>query len=242
MSPRPEDAPLGAGPMLPPPSGAAAARAKQMFDRYLDQMRGRRAQAPEEQLTPVEQASVLALVAPQAVARGRRYDVALTKVTPPASVLTSSSDPTLALPTPQAEPIDSADAPTHVMARAAVEVAEAIDDKPPMRPPPFAPTIRPPVLRREVAEQASSDALAGAADTALLVSEPDGSTAFEIAINDDLFRDLSCRVSVADGVVVATFRVVDVNLKRLLEAEAPRLRAQLEARGLKVAEVRVEVA
>jgi len=41
--------------------------------------------------------------------------------------------------------------------------------------------------------------------------------------------------------VVATFRVHDVNLRRLLEAESGRLRVGLEARGLKVAEIRVEI-
>jgi flagellar hook-length control protein FliK len=87
----------------------------------------------------------------------------------------------------------------------------------------------------------SAELLATAADSALLSTDDAGTTSFDIAFDDELFADLACRISVSQGRVVATFRVRDVNLRRLLEAETPRLRARLEERGLKVGEVRVEM-
>ena len=47
------------------------------------------------------------------------------------------------------------------------------------------------------------------------------------------------RDSFDGGGVRATFFVQDTNLRRLLEAETGRLRAQLEARGLRVSELQV---
>jgi flagellar hook-length control protein FliK len=87
----------------------------------------------------------------------------------------------------------------------------------------------------------SQDLLESAADSAMLRTEPDGTTSFDIAFSDELLSDVACRVTVAGGRVVAIFRVKDDNTRRLLEAEAGRLRVRLEERGLRVEEVRVEV-
>jgi hypothetical protein len=83
-------------------------------------------------------------------------------------------------------------------------------------------------------------ALAQLVDTSMLVANPDGTAAFEIVFDDEVFQNLACSISVGPQGVVATFRVADANTRRLLEAEAGRLRVRLSERGLKVAEVRVE--
>ncbi len=69
---------------------------------------------------------------------------------------------------------------------------------------------------------------------------PDGGQGFQVLIRDEVFEDLRCSIEVLDGGGVrATFFVQDTNLRRLLEAETGRLRAQLEARGLRVSELQV---
>ncbi len=108
----------------------------------------------------------------------------------------------------------------------------------PGRPPPGAPTVRPPA-KRQKAEPVPQDLLESTADSMLLVSEPDGSSAFEVSIRDDLFDELTCRISWRDGGLVAEFRAADVDLRRLLAAESGRLRVRLEEKGIRVAEVLV---
>ncbi len=108
------------------------------------------------------------------------------------------------------------------------------------RPPPFAPMVRPsPPPRRgpDAVDQASLESMV---DTSMLVANPDGSAAFEIAFDDEVFQNLACTISVTPQGVVATFKAPDVNTRRLLEAEAGKLRVRLSERGLRVAEVRVE--
>jgi flagellar hook-length control protein FliK len=110
----------------------------------------------------------------------------------------------------------------------------------PLRPPVGAPTVRPSARRRQQpAEEISQELLESTADSLLMVNEPDGGKAFEISIRDDVFDELACRIAIKDGQLIATFRVQDPNLRRLLEAEAPRLRARLEERGLVVQQLLV---
>ena len=77
-------------------------------------------------------------------------------------------------------------------------------------------------------------------DTTMLIANPDGTAAFEIAFDDEVFQNLACSITVGPAGIIATFRAPDVNTRRLLEAEAGKLRVRLSERGLKVAEVRVE--
>ncbi|MBN1960354.1 MAG: hypothetical protein JW841_05370 [Deltaproteobacteria bacterium] len=106
-----------------------------------------------------------------------------------------------------------------------------------VRPPPGAPTIRPSVHRQHQVPPDLDDLLQNTANSLLLVAEPDGATAFDISIRDDVFDELACRIAIRDHTVTATFRVADTNLRRLLEAEAGRLRAQLSDRGFKVDQI-----
>lgn len=105
------------------------------------------------------------------------------------------------------------------------------------RPPPGVPIIRPPARRRYQPPPALDELLETTADSLLVVTNPDGSTAFDISIRDDVFDELACRIAIRDRRVTATFRVADANLRRLLEAEAGRLRARLSDRGLTVDEI-----
>jgi hypothetical protein len=231
MSRRPEHDPPGAKPVLPPPLGPGADRARRVFEGYVKRMREGAsleelaAAGPVDPGPPPAPASVEpAFGPPPASTGGRQYTLALSKVV--------GGD--------EAEPaaVDSAAA-----AVAPMPLAEQVipPRARPDRPPPGAPTVRPAVQRKSDPGAVSQDLLEGTADTAMLVANPDGTTSFDIAFNDDVFPNLACRITIADGKVVATFRVEDQNLRRLLEAEAGRLRASLEDRGLKVAEVRVEV-
>lgn len=110
----------------------------------------------------------------------------------------------------------------------------------PDRPPPFAPMVRPSPPPRKGPESVDQATLESMVDTSMLVANPDGSAAFEIAFDDDVFQNLACSISVTPQGVVATFKAPDVNTRRLLEAEAGKLRVRLSERGLRVAEVRVE--
>jgi hypothetical protein len=107
------------------------------------------------------------------------------------------------------------------------------------RPPPGAPALRAPVRSTVVVQPDAEALLSQTAETALLRTEDNGAMSFDVAFVDDVFVDLACTVSVHRGRATATFRVRDDNARRLLEAEAGRLRTGLEARGLKVTEVRV---
>lgn len=109
----------------------------------------------------------------------------------------------------------------------------------PRYPPLGSAAVRPSAPARPAPTAVDQSLLEGMAENALVLQGPDGAASFEISFHDDVFSDLACCVSVEDGQVVATFRVCDVNTRRLLEAESARLRSQLEERGLKVRAVRV---
>jgi len=81
----------------------------------------------------------------------------------------------------------------------------------------------------------------GAQGDVFIAANPDGSTVFEVALDVANLGPLRCAVSLHQGTVEATFFATDVNLRRLLEAEAPHLRDALSARGLSVSAVRVEL-
>jgi hypothetical protein len=103
--------------------------------------------------------------------------------------------------------------------------------------------VRPSVRKKEADPEpsAASRMLESTARNAMIVEEPGGGTSFDITFRDDVFEDLACRITIHGERVIAVFRVQNQNLRRLLEAESGRLRAQLEGRGLRVEEVRVEV-
>ncbi len=109
----------------------------------------------------------------------------------------------------------------------------------PSRPPLGAPTVRAPV-RRAAAQRVDQSELAHLADSALLVHAPDGSTAFEIAFDDETLPGVACRIAVANGKVTAAFHAPDRTTRWLLEGEIDRLRADLENRGLRVDAVTVD--
>ena len=111
----------------------------------------------------------------------------------------------------------------------------------PERPPAYAATIRPPIRKPESTPIEDKDKLLAHAQKARIIAEPSGATAFEVSINDEVFQDLTCRIMFHEGQIIAVFKASDKNACRLLEAEAGRLRNRLEAKGMKVAEVRVEL-
>lgn len=206
---------------LEPPSAAAAQRAKPLFDRLVGEVRAQRG-APAEGEGRVRE-----------FPGGRRYDVALALLaeTEGASEVLDAAEVTrvaVAAPDWSLEPT--------VVGPRPLEPAPL-----PSRPPPGAPAVRQSVQAGRAAPSAVDPMLEKAADAALLRTEADGTMSFDIVFRDDIFADLTCTISVRDGHAVAVFRVADDNLRRLLESEAGRLRAGLEGRGLKVAEIRVLV-
>lgn len=103
------------------------------------------------------------------------------------------------------------------------------------------PTVRPSVPAPKETKRQDSDTLSGVADSAFFSTQASGDASFELMISDELFTDLRCTITVGTGGVCATFHVgQDVNLKRLLEGEAGRLRDALSARGLRSVSVVIE--
>ncbi|MEO1175082.1 MAG: hypothetical protein AAFX94_23965 [Myxococcota bacterium] len=209
MSDGPENDPLGARPVLPVPKGAPAKRAREMFSAYLAETRAHRTRSHEPPPPAPEPA--------QDPPAPRRYDLAL-------SILLAES----AAP----PPASAAEVETSV-------TPEPEAREPLARPPVGSPAVRPTVPPRPALEAIDQSLLESVADNALLHQGPDGTSAFEISFNDDVFTDLGCTIQFDAGAVVATFRAVDSNTRRLLESEAGRLRVRLEDRGLRVKEVRV---
>ena len=118
---------------------------------------------------------------------------------------------------------------------------EIVDEPVLERPPPGVASVRPSVPMPAKDERADADVLAQAADSAFFSTSESGDAIFELMISDDLFDNLRCSICVSKRGVEAVFHVGgDVNLRRLLEAESGRLRASLEAKGLKAVSVRIE--
>jgi flagellar hook-length control protein FliK len=224
----PDDTPP---PILPPPNEAALQRAKPLFDRLVGEIRAADGAPPAlalehlgataaAQASPVASAEAPPPVAGRRLLGGRRYDLA-TSLLPtvagstPALTLQAAADP----PPPQ------------VLGAPPVPV--------PKRPPPGAPAVRGPVGPALRAAPVAEALLAQTAQAALLRSAPDGSLSFDIAFSEAAFCEMACTISIQEGRTRATFRVSDPNARRLLEAEAGRLRVGLEARGLKVDRVEV---
>ncbi len=266
---------------LQPPSDAAAARAKPIFERWLNEVRG----SASGSMPTAPSVAPVALGAPGwHVGSGRRYDLALTvalgpqqarllmeqaSAPPPAVLARASVAPTLrpaagpatrtaVLPAVRAPMrpdklglLPMEDDPTAIAQDATFTptgVHAVTDDatptnarSTPARPPPGAATVRPPLKTGLKAAEVDHEVWQQTADTALLRTQSDGGMAFDIVIRDDVFADLSCTIAVNDGHATATFRVRDVNTRRLLEAEVGRLRAALEGRGLRVDRVEVTV-
>ncbi|MEO0812824.1 MAG: hypothetical protein AAFY60_08170 [Myxococcota bacterium] len=216
---------MGARPVLPTPDGEPARRAREMFSAYLAETRAYRERdaapeftpMPEPTLPPVVEEQVLPTPSP------RRYDLALALLG--ASPTSSGEETTIYAPPPAVpEPVQS---------------TVAVDEVPEARPPVGVPAVRPSAPVRPAPEAIDQSLLETLADNALLHQNPDGTAAFEVSFHDEVFQDLACTIQFGEDGVVATFRAVDVNTRRLLEAESGRLRVRLEDRGLKVKEVRV---
>ena len=255
-----------AGP-LQPPDAAAAARAKPIFERWLNEVRGN----PSRLLSG---ATPIALgVLSWRVGGGRRYDLALTVALGPQQArllmeqATSVPPPrasAVAPPRASAPPMARAptrsdklgllpmeDDPTTISEDSTLEptVIHTLPDPPtreanrpaPTRPPAGAVTVRAPLKTGQKPAEVDQEAWQQTADTALLRTQPDGGMAFDVVIRDDVFADLSCTIAVHEGHATATFWVSDANTRRLLEAEAGRLRSALEGRGLRVERIEVIV-
>ena len=109
------------------------------------------------------------------------------------------------------------------------------------RPPPGMASVRPSVPTPVKPERAQADVLAQAAEQAFFSTSETGVATFELMISDELFDNLRCSISVGKKGVEAVFHVKgDVDLRRLLESESGRLRAALEAKGLRSVSVRIE--
>ena len=248
----PEDEPLGGKPVLPPPSQQARDRAHPLFNRILSE-RGR-ADAPAPMLALDEPTRAAEPFLRTRFESGRSYDATLAFIQATAGPIAgfeaapvrdrgsvADYDSSYA-PDPEAieadvdAAIDSAE-----LARLDALYADPAHGQLPARPPPFVPMVRPSPPKRPGPAQVDEAALSAMVDTSLLIASPDGSASFEIAFDDDVFRNLACSITVTPAGVVATFKVDDPNTRRLLEAEAGRLRVQLAERGLKVADVRVEM-
>jgi hypothetical protein len=265
---KPDRDPLGAKPVLPPPTGDAADRASKAFREYVDEARSATAsrRGPPPRSLPAETRDPAgSLPDPDSFGGGRRYDLALSMLdagredaaapasidpeavmegsrAPQSSSTPASIDPEAVMEASRAPESSSAPAPIDPEAVTDVSPAPASSNAPaPLdRPPPGVPAVRPPV-RRGTPDTVPQELLQTAADSAMLSADPDGTTSFDIAFSDELFENLACRISFADGRIVATFRVADDNTRRLLEAESRALIARLEDRGLKVQEVRVDM-
>lgn len=262
MTRRPEDDPLGSRPTLPVPNPAAVRRAQPLFARLL-QERGagsvepvRRAADLARGLDASPPADPVEAAPPRRPGALRRYDATLRYIAAAvgssrdavdsdlmdSSDIEPSLDDELALASEHASDVELTDDDLLELEEAHVEPLHEDVEQSAARPPPFAPTIRPSPPPRRGRAAIDEGALASLADAGMLISEPDGSASFEIAFNDEVFSELACRISFKDGGVTATFRAPDANTRRLLEAEAGRLRVQLEERGIKVRDIAVELA
>lgn len=235
--------PLGATPMLPAPAGEPARRAREMFSAYLAEARAHKARsdaAPEARTRDAEPDRRRSATPPVAA---RSYELALSILLgterdgPGATASTHASDASRPDASLDGEPsipwVDPEDLAVHPSGAADLDGAAN------PRPPPGAATVRPSAPVPSVPPELDRGMLEGMAESAMLWSGVDGTTSFDIAFNDDVFDSLGCSIVIEDNEVIAVFRAEDRNTRRLLEAEAGRLRAQLEERGLRVREVRI---
>ena len=245
---------LGAG--LQAPTVGAHDRAQKLLEKLLA---GAAAQAQRAQLNERAAAAVPEVqFAPRPFGGGRRYDIALSMVTgAPWWSATSEDDaaplPGIAVPAAPASASRAQEASRgqqeshwdNVPTQQTLLPTELFNESTsPMlkAPPPFAPTVRKSAPVPHAADVVTQELLEQTADTALLMNQPDGTASFQIAFRDEVFADLACTISRrSDGQIAAVFQVEDDNLRRLLEAETGRLRNNFEARGLKVADIKVVV-
>jgi len=210
---------LGDKPVLPKPAGVAAKRGRALFEEMLSAARKKAelVNAPPPAHVPVRS--------------DRRYDIAWSLV---AALDEETHVDSIAIPeilpedevtqTFSAETLEDSEA-TELLERPPVGAA-AIRASPPAPPP---------------AAAIDQDLLEQAATGALLIAEDTGDAKFELTFRDELFADeVACTITMRDGAVLAEFHAADAHTRRLLEAEAGRLRAKLQDRGLRVEEVLVK--
>lgn len=155
------------------------------------------------------------------------------------------SAPTQTQRAPQTESAPSRRPDRPAYSRTLAAIAADLGERPttsetPTRPPPGSPRVRPSVPAPPQAARDLEPTLAAAASDALLVADGD-TVRFEIAFRDDILPEAACCITLKQGRVQATFRVADAQARRLFEGEKENLRARLEARGLRVDSVTVEV-
>jgi len=122
-----------------------------------------------------------------------------------------------------------------------VEIEPESSDDLMLRPPPGLASVRPSVPAPQLVSRADDQVLATAAESAFFSANDAGEATFDLMISDELFENLRCSITVGRNGVAAIFHVGDdVDLRRLLEAESGRLRASLEARGLRSVSVTIE--
>ena len=77
-------------------------------------------------------------------------------------------------------------------------------------------------------------------DADLEIREVGGEQVIQFTLEDPQLGDISCSLVKAEKGISAIFKAKDVNTERLLHAELGRLRVQLESKGLRVSDMRVE--
>lgn len=128
------------------------------------------------------------------------------------------------------------------LARALLEDPEQVPYGPELNPAPevpgtFIPHREP---RRRSDSMARADQLLGEMAQSLLIGDDErGQREVRITLSDDFFLGTELRISFTRGELSAELIPPDQSTYQLLEAEAERLRAHLEARGLSVSRVEV---
>ena len=108
------------------------------------------------------------------------------------------------------------------------------EDKSPVKAP-----VRPPPRREEPASKKVDGLLEEMAD-GLLVGGDGQSSEMRVTLGEDFFGGTELRISRGPDGVTAILLPPDRDSYRLLSSELPRLRAQLEQRGLRVQKLKVE--
>lgn len=228
----------GIGPLSAPEAGPASAE-KQGPDAAAEPSPSRAGSPALRQGPEPEPRPGAAPRGPVRYGRGRRYDLALAVLLGPtgsaAETTSAGGWPTTAAPAGQTVPILSGDTP-------AASAAAAVS--PPARPPAHAPQIRASVRRPppSPARELPPAPWVEESTSSLLRILEDGAQAFDLAFTDPTLGPITCTITVRAGLATATFYAADADTRRLLDAEAGRLRVMLEARGLRVAAVTIQPA
>ncbi len=253
---------------LPPPQGAAAKRGQALFSRFMAVERRRRDEKREvdQQEASVGTSgsalpkrcydvalSVLAQLDPEGAARegvessthDEDLDVPHTRLGVTATMVGAEVPPLFAaaLEKTVSRTVLNEDLAPQLNVQTPHDLP---DDVPPVaRPPVGAPTVRAsvpePIIENSDSRTRARELIQQGASGLMSVDAGAEGVGFDISFSDDVFVDLRCRITIADGVVAAVFFAPDVHTRRLLEAESGRLRVSLEERGLRVSAIKIEM-